>query len=395
MIVLHLLRKKSQLRASFIKNQIATHEKFKPVVGFLIDNTGLEYDGGFTDYSEYKAEIHQLSTFKSKKDRLVYKYLRKTGKEGRKSLIALIKEIRPDVIHLHYGTDAGIFLPAIKRFGIPKIVSFYGYDCSLFPKSFFGLGGIYLKNRVFNIADAILAMSPDMYSDLIKIGCPEYKLKVHYYGVPVKKWITDKRIDKSNEVVKFLILSNLVPKKGHLFLLEAFSWAIMSNKNIRLYIVGEGAMRNKIEREIVKKNLQDYVDLTGPVLYESKAHIAYMQKGDVFIHPSIIDAEGDKEGIPGSIVEAMAAGMPVISTCHAGIPYIIENNISGLLVEENDVDGLVEAILRLSYSAKERIEMGKRAADYAINNLDIEKKVVEREFIYSTFAGKQSKEWKL
>jgi colanic acid/amylovoran biosynthesis glycosyltransferase len=388
MIVLHLIRKKSQLRSSFIKNQISAYEKYNPVIGYLTDKSGTVFDGGYSHYEDCKIETHQLSTFKSKRDNFIYKYLLGSGREGRKSLLKLIERIRPDVIHLHYGSDAGIFLPAIRNSGIPKIVSFYGYDCSSFPRTYFGLGTAYLRTRVFNIADAVLAMSPDMYNDLISIGCPEHKLRVHYHGVPVKKWITSRDLLKNNEVINFLIVAGLVPKKGHLFLLEAFFRAVKSNKNIRLNIVGEGDLRNRIERGIIEMNMQDYIELSGPVQYGSEAHIAIMQGGDVFIHPSITDREGDKEGIPGSIVEAMAAGMPVISTRHGGIPFVIENNFSGLLVEEHDVNGLAEAILRLSLSHQERREMGLRAADYANSNLDIEKKAQEREIIYSTFAEK-------
>jgi colanic acid/amylovoran biosynthesis glycosyltransferase len=184
------------------------------------------------------------------------------------------------------------------------------------------------------------------------------------------------------------MIAGLVPKKGHLFLLEAFSRAVMSNNNIRLNIVGEGDLRSIIERGIIKRNMQNYIRLSGPVQYGSKAHIDLLKEGDVFIHPSLTDDEGDKEGIPGSIVEAMAAGLPVISTFHGGIPFVIEHNTSGLLVEENDIDALVGAILELSNSPQLRYRLGLSASDYAIKNLDIEKMALERELIYNSFVRK-------
>ena len=72
-----------------------------------------------------------------------------------------------------------------------------------------------------------------------------------------------------------------------------------------------------------------YVTWHGPTVYASEEHKKYLQNADVFVHPSVTDVNGDKEGIPGAIVEAMAAGLPVISTYHAGIPNIIKNNKTG------------------------------------------------------------------
>ena len=102
----------------------------------------------------------------------------------------------------------------------------------------------------------------------------------------------------------------------------------------------------------------------------------------MFIHPSVTDRKGYKEGIPGAIVEAMAAGLPVISTYHAGIPYIIKNHETGLLIREWDYEDLVKSILELTENLQLRKTLGQNGQDYALKYLNLSIKESELEKIY-------------
>ena len=382
--VLHLVRKYTQLKASFIQNQILNHIEFEPKVIFC-ENRSSHIDGGFASVLPDNIMVHELEKKHTFFEKMRYKILKQINGISTKDLLKQIKQLNPQIIHLHYGTDAGIYLKAIQNLNIPKVVSFYGYECSGFPKRFLGLGKYYLKYRTFRYADKVLAMSEDMKNDLIEIGCPEEKIVVHYHGAKVKRFNASHDY-KEEAIVSFLIISGFNAQKGHVFLLQSFKKALELNTNIRLTIVGEGSQKEKIIQTITKLKLQNFVDIKPFVVYGSQEHIEYFADYDVFIHPSLTDINGDKEGIPGAIVEAMAAGLPILSTFHAGIPCIIENKISGLLVKEWDVDDLFSKIIEIANNRDLRENLGLKGQKYALENLDLAKKEIVLEQIYNDMA---------
>jgi colanic acid/amylovoran biosynthesis glycosyltransferase len=380
MRVLHIIRKNTHLKASFIQNQILSHVDFEPHVIYCEERSA-EWDGGFAKAINRQIQIYNLANIAGRIAKLRYKYIKVLSKKQVKRLFELVEMIKPDVIHLHYGTDAGIYLPLLSKFKIPKVVSFYGYECSGFPQRFFGYGKTYLKRRVFRYATHIFAMSEDMKIDLIAVGCPEEKVIVHYYGTDVNRFSTRQKYPEKKNI-NFLIISGLEPQKGHSFLLKSFAAARNQNKNIKLSIIGSGSLKNKLKKQIHHLCLSDVVSLPGPVVYGSDDHLARFSSNDVFVHPSVTDVNGDKEGIPGAIVEAMAAGLPVISTYHAGIPYIIENEKTGLLVNEWDINALSRTILKLASSSELRRKIGLAGQQYAMDQLNLHKKEKELEKIY-------------
>lgn len=111
--------------------------------------------------------------------------------------------------------------------------------------------------------------------------------------------------------------------------------------------------------------------------------IKYYHNADIYLQPSVT-ANGEKEGIPGTLIEAMASGLRVISTFHAGIPYIIENEVNGLLVKENDINGIAVSILRLVNDEKLRENLGNNTTIKASKELDLVEKTKELENIYSS-----------
>jgi len=383
MRVLHFVRKNTQLKASFIQNQIINHIDFNPVVVFRKKVTTNQHDGGFSNDVADEIKIIDLGSDETFFEKILFRFFKRLSSRQQLKLQEYISQIKPDILHFHYGTDAGIYLPALRKIALPKVVSFYGYDCSVFPRRLFGYGREYLKSRVFKYSDLVLAMSPDMEKDLITAGCPSEKIRVHYYGSEVQKYYQEHDYSQ-NPVCRFLIISGLVPKKGHIFLLKAFSAALQTNQNISLTIVGSGPVEQEIVNYVIEYKLKEKVTFPGPVVYGSNEHHDYFKTHDVFIHSSIRDVNGDKEGIPGAIVEAMAAGLPVASTFHAGIPYIIENEKTGLLVREWDIPALADAIIRLSGSSESRKKLGVAGQEYALNHLDLKNKEKELEEIYNS-----------
>ena len=151
-------------------------------------------------------------------------------------------------------------------------------------------------------------------------------------------------------------------------------------------MAGDGRLKEEITQHSAKSGATN-IFLQGVVGYGSPEHLDLFKNADVFVHPSITSQNGNKEGIPGTIIEAMSAGLPVISTFHAGIPYVIANEINGLLVNERDVDQLSAAIVRLAENAGLRQQLGNAARISAQTELDVHKKQQELEMIYDELSG--------
>ena len=377
--VVHFLRKYSQLKASFIKNQVENHIRFSP---FLIYKFKLhKREGGFADI---KSEVKNLnlSLNNSFSDKIRFKILKTIGNDDVKLINDYIRINDIKLLHFHYGTDAGIYYPFLKTATLPSVVSFYGYDCSGFPNFMGGYGKRYLNRRVFPYVTKVLAMSPDMKADLVKIGCPDDKIIIHHHGNDIEGFYLERDYSKTQDLCRFLIISGLTPQKGHLFLLKSFKEALKKNSHIRLTIVGGGELHDKINNYIKSNDLSSYVSFDPSVVYNSEKHLEYLKSHDVFIHPSVTDMNGDKEGIPGAIIEAMSSGLPVISTYHAGIPCIIKNGESGVLVNEFDYEKLSGVILEMAGNRILQERYGKAGQQFAINELDLHKKEEELEEIY-------------
>jgi colanic acid/amylovoran biosynthesis glycosyltransferase len=382
--VLHILRKSTQLRATFIKNQITNHLRYSPFIVFK-ESTDKPYDGGYADFENKKFKILNLGEGKKERNKRPNKYIKRISKFDAEKILSFIKLNSIDILHLHYGTDAGLYKKIVEQSGLPSIISFYGYEVSSFPRMFLGLGKHYLKRKVFNTSSKILAMTEDMKNDLLKLECDESKIIVHYHGVDGSIYYNPTRKYYNRDKIILLIVSYLTPQKGHKFLLEAVKEIIKRGyKNFELRIVGTGELEFELKEYVSYNNLNSTVKFLGAMKAHSPEILREYKNADIFTHPSVIPENGDKEGIPGTVVEAMFSGLPVVSTFHAGIPHIIENGKTGLLVKEWNVEELADSILFLIQNVNMREKIGKSAQKYAIENLNLSIKEAELEKIYDS-----------
>ncbi|MGK7393548.1 MAG: glycosyltransferase family 4 protein [Candidatus Cyclobacteriaceae bacterium M3_2C_046] len=374
--VVHFARKLLPPTASFIYNQVSQHQNYKPYFVYCES-----VESAFLPQME-----ESVPTFKSTNGlagKMVYKYLRKLTAKEEAETIDYVRRKQADVLHFHYGVDALVYHGVIRQLKLPVVVSFYGYDCTSFPKRLFRYGHYMLKKYIFFNPHItyVTAMSPDMALDLQNLGCPPEKIITHYHGINTKPFI-QKREYPNKETINFLIISGLSEKKGHLFLLKALQVAQeTTDKKLRLTIVGQGSMEDKIKSSISELGLNN-VELKEAVKFGSVDHLNYLKAADVFVHPSITPENGDKEGIPGALVEAMAAGLPVIATYHAGIPYIINHQKTGLLAREWDIEQLAQLIKEVAEHSYLRAKIGREAQKYALDALDINQKEKDLEEIY-------------
>lgn len=386
--VAHFVRISSQLNLSFILNQITNHLNYLPVV-IVYQRQNKANKDGLNLLTKKKIPILFLSDEKDILSRIYYFLFRKISLIQKRKTLKFIRANHTGIFHFHFGNDAGMFLPLIYKSEVPSVVSFYGDDCSGFPKKYFGLGHYWLKFRVFSKASMIFAMSSDMKERLISLGCPEMKIIIHYFGVDTSRFQDHTRsYSYSQKCTRLLMIANLVEKKGHLFLFKVLK--MLSDKGItgfRLVVVGSGILGDQLKAFVKENELTDFISFIPHVDYLSEDFVRLFYDSDIFIHPSITGSGGEKEGIPGVIIEAMASGIPVISTFHAGIPSIIENQKTGLLIDEWNLNGLLVALESLIRNPSKREEIGRAGRDFAIRELNIGNKEKELETLYSTLPG--------
>lgn len=375
--VCHFIRGFLRPTETFIANQIINNQEYTPFLIYCkLKNNPLS--------RQILDKIKHLECVKNSYGIFLYKHFRKLTKSEELNCIQFIKKNNIDIIHVHYGPDYYVFNNVIKLSGKPSIVSFYGYDASSFQHEYWGYGKIILK-KVFEAADYCLVMSEDMKSDLISLGCPENKIIIHYFGCELSRFGFNKEIHNKDEFI-FLTIASLVPKKGHFQILKAIKLLYRDNninpKKIKFRFVGDGPLMEKLVEYTNKNGIEDFIQFIGHVDYSSQDYLNELKNADVFLLPSLTTDKNEKEGIPTSLVEAMASGIPIISTNHAGIPSVITDHFTGLLIPEKNHVELSSAIKLIIKDHLLRERLGTNAKVYANNNLNVRKKTEDLEKIY-------------
>lgn len=243
------------------------------------------------------------------------------------------------------------------------IANFYGFDFS----SRIRKKGIDIYTSLFPVVDCVIGQS--FYScDTVKsLGCNSDKIIKHPMGIRINDFFYKKR--EYNNELHLISVSRLVEKKAHRIILEALSEIVKSGYNIKYHIVGSGFLLKDIERLVLLNELSEVVTFSGHLNRDEI--IELLHKSHVFIQPSITTLRwADMEDTPTTMLEAQATGMPVIGTYHAGIPDIIKNNETGLLVPERNVPELVKSIEFFIHNPEKINEYGINARDWVKKNFD-------------------------
>ena len=236
---------------------------------------------------------------------------------------------------------------------VPMIATFHGYDYSMIPRT---LGaGIY--QRLFEEADSVTTISEYARSRLENLGCPAEKLHLTRMGLRLEEFPFKARILNPGEAVRILSVGRLVEKKGLEYALRAVASARQQNNNLRYDIVGDGPLKSTLQHLIHELNLGSIVTLWGA--QENGFVRRQMAEAHLFVLPSVTGSDGDQEGIPVSLMEAQASGLPVLSTWHSGIPELVVDGESGVLVPERDTPALTAGLLRLIAQPHDWPRMGR------------------------------------
>lgn len=272
-----------------------------------------------------------------------------------------------DIVLAEYGMMGAGVMHICEEMKIPLIVHFHGYDAhnNDIIKEF----GIDYK-RMFEKAAAIISVSNHMHNQLLKMEVNFDKLHNITYGVDTNLFEQTKPSLNNNIIVS---VGRFADTKAPYLIILAFAQALKKVPNAELYMVGEG---NLLE---ACKNLADSLNIRTKIHFTHVLTpfeiVELLQKARAFALHSITTSNGDSEGTPNAILEAAASGLPVISTVHAGIPDVIDHEISGFLVEEKDIDNTAKYMVRLFEDGNLADELGDNGRRKVLECFSLEKQI--------------------
>jgi colanic acid/amylovoran biosynthesis glycosyltransferase len=285
--------------------------------------------------------------------------------------LAHAREFHGDLIHAHFGTTGVMALPFIRATGLPSIVTFYGVDGSASLRI-----ARWRENfqEMFTRMGRVLVLCNAVRDRLLAIGCPAEKLIVWNLPAGIEQYPYRPR-STSGSGVRFLIAARFVEKKGHRYLVDAFSAIVRAGIDARLTMIGYGPFRPAIEDAIRKNGLTDRVTIIDTQLASSFRDVyrEALDTHDIFVLPSTTGVNGDDEGGPAlTMVCAQAAGLPAICTPFPGAERSVVDGVSGLLCRQDDATSLAERMQWLVEHREAWNAIGKAGSDGVRANFSLE-----------------------
>ncbi len=259
-----------------------------------------------------------------------------------------------DIIHCHFG-PLGQLAIKLRNLGIisgPIITSFHGYDIT----SYLQEKGNSTYSHLFEQGDLFLPISHHWKCKLVSLGCSPERIVVHHMGINCSQFSFNSRQWDPSGPVRLVSCCRLVEKKGIQYAIQAVAKAIKTYNSIHYQIIGDGPLKPELKTLIQALNLSEHVELSG--WQDQSEIIRSLNKAHIFLAPSVTSLSGDQEGIPVAIMEAMAHGLPILSTQHSGIPELVEHGQSGYLAAERDTDQLAYYLIQLLQDPHRWVPMG-------------------------------------
>ena len=266
--------------------------------------------------------------------------------------------LHPQLIHAHFGSDGIMALPLSRRLGVPLITTFHGFDATMHDEHLLKMPSLRDRRLVTHRPQLIregamiIAVSEHIRQQLLAKGFAPERVVRHYNGIDPS--VFSPATEEQREPL-ILFVGRLVEKKGGEYLLRAMQSVQQRNPTAQLIMIGEGQLRGELGTlaEELRINCR-FVGRQTPAQVRQ-----WMQRAQVFCLPSVTAENGDTEGLPTVILEALATNLPVVATISAGNPEAVRGEQTGLLVPERDVAALAGALSRLLEDAGLRRRLGR------------------------------------
>lgn len=282
--------------------------------------------------------------------------------------VELFKRERVSHFHVHFANRAAhtaMFVKAMS--GIPFSMTAHGQDFMS------DLGNDELLCELCATAEFVGAET-DYSRNMLAARCPESRDRIFrvYNGLDLSRFPLQ-NITRTGGPIRFLSIGRLVAFKGFDILIDACAQLKDRRLDFACEIIGDGSLRDDLEQRVVNHNLQERIHFAGE---QSQNYVlTALRNCDVFVLASSVDERGASDIFPTVIAEAMASGKPVISTTVAGIPELVVNGETGLLVAPRDVNALADAMERLAIDEKLRSDFGRASRERIEQKFTIEKTI--------------------
>jgi len=265
-------------------------------------------------------------------------------------------------LHIHFGGPvATVGMLTSIAWNIPYSLSIHG------PEEFYNTDKLHLHKKVERAA-FVLCVSDHCRSQLMKLCEPVQwgKLHVARLGVDVGRFSPGEGW-KTDDCLEIICVGRLVPDKGQLVLLHAFSQLLSRGHRLRLRLIGDGIERHRVEEFIMENGLSDSVIVEGALSHETTRML--LGRADIFVLASFA------EGLPIALMEAMAMEIPCVSTYIAGIPELIRSEVDGLLVPASSEEALIGALDRLIANPELRRNLARSGRQRVVEQYDLQANV--------------------
>jgi colanic acid/amylovoran biosynthesis glycosyltransferase len=281
------------------------------------------------------------------------------------------------LLHIYFGHIAVLLRPLIRHWPRRTMVSFHGADVLVdMQKPAYRRG----TEEMLSLVRQVLVRSQSLRQAVIDLGCAPEKIEIQRAGVPLNQFPFRERRVPDNGAWQLLQAGRLIEKKGLKTAVRAFAKFRKEFPSAKLTIAGEGLQLGELQSLTHELQIASSVDFVGFVSQEKLRELFY--SSHLFLHPSETGLDGNQEGVPNAMLEAMSTGLPVFATRHGGIPEAVEHNIGGILVEERDYESLADALIDCTKDSGRLAAMGRAASESVAKNFSQTEQTHQLEEIY-------------
>lgn len=269
-----------------------------------------------------------------------------------------------DHLHAHFADRATVIALVVSRL-LDVPFSFTAHAKDIYAED------VFLKSKIQEASFVITCSQANVRYMGRLSGVPE-KIRCLYMGLPLEELTAHPLEPQTPPLV--LAVGRLVEKKGFVYLLEACAILQRQGVPFSCVIVGEGPERSRLESLRTRLGLEERVSLPGSRPFAEVLRL--MRRATVFVLPCVIARNADRDGIPVVLMEAMAVGVPVVSTPVSGVPELVHHEETGLLVPSRDAEALADALARLLEDEALRARLRERARQFVLLHFDVRRNVM-------------------
>lgn len=285
-------------------------------------------------------------------------------------LLRLIRQHRPDVVHVHSRRGADLWGGLCASMaGVPSVVTRRVDNREWPPFARFKYGSY---DRVVSISEGIrqVLLAEGLAPD--RVMCIHSVVRQEHYQVSRNREWFRQQFDVAADAPVIGVIAQLIPRKGHRFLLEITQRLREQFPKIRILFFGQGPLRQELEGFIAERNLSTVVTLAG--FRDDMPKI--LPCLDLVVHPALM------EGLGVSLLQAAAAGVPIVGARAGGIPEVVHDGVNGLLVEPGNTEQLLSAVSRVLAEQGLGPQFGAAGRDLVKRDFSVDTMVQRYQFIY-------------